>query len=41
MPSVAETDCKRIILTHMSEDMLGRLDRLDLEYVEDGQEIIL
>ena len=33
--------CKRIILTHMSDDMLGRLDSLELEYAIDGKEIIL
>ncbi len=36
-----ELDCKRIILTHMSDDVLGRLDSLELEYAEDGKEIIL
>ncbi len=36
-----ELDCKRIILTHMSDDMLRRLDSLELEYAEDGKEIIL
>jgi ribonuclease BN (tRNA processing enzyme) len=34
-------DCKRIILTHMSDDMLSRLENLELEYAEDGKEIIL
>ena len=37
----AELDCKRIILTHMSDDVLCRLDSLELEYAEDGKEIIL
>ena len=36
-----ELMCKRIILTHMRDDMLGRLDNLELEYAEDGKEIIL
>jgi ribonuclease BN (tRNA processing enzyme) len=36
-----ELDCKRIILTHMSDDMLRRLDSLELEYAIDGKEIIL
>ena len=34
-------DCKRIILTHMSDDMLSRLDSLELEYAIDGKEILL
>jgi len=37
----AELGCKRLILTHMSEDMLARLDNLELEYAEDGKEIVL
>jgi ribonuclease BN (tRNA processing enzyme) len=36
-----ELKCKRIILTHMSDDMLGRLEKLELEYAEDGKEVIL
>ena len=34
-------DCKRIIITHMNDDVLYRLDKLELEYAEDGKEIIL
>jgi ribonuclease BN (tRNA processing enzyme) len=34
-------DCKRIIITHMSDDMLGRLNSLELEYAEDGKEILV
>ncbi len=41
MGKKAELDCKRIILTHMSDDMLRRLESLELEYAEDGKEIIL
>jgi ribonuclease BN (tRNA processing enzyme) len=33
--------CKRIVLTHMSDDMLGRLANLELEYAEDGKLIRL
>ena len=33
----ARFDCRRVILTHMSEDMLGRLGEMDLEHAEDGQ----
>jgi ribonuclease BN (tRNA processing enzyme) len=36
-----ELNCKRIILTHMSDDMLQRSDDLELECAEDGKEIIL
>ncbi len=31
-----ELDCKRIVLTHRSEDMLGRAGEVDLECAEDG-----
>ena len=41
MEKKADLDCRRIILTHMSDDMLRRLDSLELEYAEDGKEIIL
>lgn len=41
MEKKAELDCKRIILTHMSNDVLRRLESLELEYAEDGKEIIL
>jgi ribonuclease BN (tRNA processing enzyme) len=41
MEKKAELDCKRIILTHMSDDMLRHLESLELEYAEDGKEIIL
>ena len=33
--------CSRIILTHMSEDMLGRLAESELESASDGQVIVL
>ena len=33
--------CKRIIVTHMSQDMLDRLNSLELEYAEDGKVIVL
>lgn len=33
--------CKRIIVTHMSEDMLSRLDRLEFDAAEDGMLISL
>lgn len=31
-----ELDCKRIVLTHCSEDMLGRAGEVELECAEDG-----
>jgi len=36
-----ELDCKRIVLTHMSGDMLNRRSEVDFECAEDGQEILL
>jgi len=33
--------CKRIVLTHMSSDMLARLPELEVEAAHDGLEIIL
>ena len=33
----AELDCRRLIVTHMSEDMLRRRDALDVETAEDGK----
>lgn len=34
-------NCKRIVVTHMSDDMLGRLDDLEFEYAEDGKEFLV
>jgi ribonuclease BN (tRNA processing enzyme) len=36
-----ELGCRRLLLTHMSDDMLGRIQDLDLEYAEDGKVILL
>lgn len=33
--------CRRIILTHMSRDMLGRVDEAEVERAEDGRIIVL
>jgi len=38
---MAEINCRRILLTHMNEDMLGRVDGLGVEYAEDGKVIEL
>jgi ribonuclease BN (tRNA processing enzyme) len=35
--NLPEIGAKRVVLTHMSEDMLGRLDGLDFETAEDGK----
>jgi ribonuclease BN (tRNA processing enzyme) len=37
----AELGCRRLVLTHMSEDMLQRLQHVDSEWAEDGKCIIL
>lgn len=37
----AELGCKRLIITHMGEDILNRLGEIELEVAEDGQEVIL
>jgi ribonuclease BN (tRNA processing enzyme) len=37
----AELGCKRLIITHMGEDILNRLEEIELEVAEDGMEVIL
>jgi ribonuclease BN (tRNA processing enzyme) len=37
----AELECERIVITHMSDDMLNRLASLEFEYAEDGTQIIV
>jgi len=37
----ARLDCRRVILTHMSQDMLARLGDVEIEAAEDGQIISL
>ena len=34
-------DCRRVVLTHMSADMLSRRDEADMECADDGQVIVL
>jgi ribonuclease BN (tRNA processing enzyme) len=34
-------DCRRLVLYHMSEDMLQRLQGFEVEWAEDGKRIIL
>lgn len=36
---LAEIGAKRVVLTHLSEDMLGRLSEVDLEVAEDGKTV--
>lgn len=36
-----ELECGRLMLTHMSADMLNRLPEIDLEWAEDGKRIEL
>jgi ribonuclease BN (tRNA processing enzyme) len=36
-----ELDCERLIVTHMSEDMLSRLDDVEVEAAEDGAVVAL
>lgn len=38
---LSELDCRRVILTHMSRDMLDRLSRIEVEAATEGQEISL
>jgi ribonuclease BN (tRNA processing enzyme) len=33
----AQLNCRRLIITHMSDDMLCRLPELEVEYAEDGK----
>jgi ribonuclease BN (tRNA processing enzyme) len=37
----AELDCRRLVVTHMSQDMLARLRELDVEAAADGTVITL
>jgi ribonuclease BN (tRNA processing enzyme) len=38
---LSELDCRRVVLTHMSSDMLARLPELELQAAYDGFEIAL
>jgi ribonuclease BN (tRNA processing enzyme) len=37
----ARLGCRRLLLTHLSADVLARLQRLEIEAAEDGQRIVL
>jgi ribonuclease BN (tRNA processing enzyme) len=41
MENRSRMTCKRIILTHMSDDMLSRLHEIELETAEDGMTVML
>jgi ribonuclease BN (tRNA processing enzyme) len=34
-------DCRRLVLYHMSEEMLQKLPGLEVEWAEDGQSILV
>jgi ribonuclease BN (tRNA processing enzyme) len=38
---IADLECRRVILTHMSQDMLDRADEIDVEMARDGQTVVL
>ena len=37
----ARLECRRLVVTHMGEDMLARIDGLAIEAAEDGKELVL
>ena len=37
----AELDCDRLVVTHMSTDMLRHLSEIDAEFAEDGERLAL
>lgn len=41
MDHQAELGCQRLILTHMNNDILSRLQTIDMEHAEDGKRIVL
>lgn len=41
MAHKAELVCKRLIITHLGEDLLNRRDEIELDIAEDGMELIL
>lgn len=36
-----ELACRRLMITHMSDDMLGRLDGLEIDTAEDGKRVFI
>ena len=41
MESRSRMTCRRIIVTHMNEDMLSRVGEIELEAAEDGKAVVL
>jgi hypothetical protein len=41
MENRARLTCKRIVLTHMSEDVLSRTSEVELPMAEDGLTVVL
>lgn len=41
MAHKAELGCKRLIITHLGDDLLSHRDEIELEVAEDGREVIL
>lgn len=41
MEHVSQLTCKRLILTHLSEDMLSRVSEIEHETTEDGKTVVL
>ncbi|MGB5683730.1 MAG: hypothetical protein WBM47_17915, partial [Polyangiales bacterium] len=41
MANRSRMTCKRIIVTHMNEDMLSRVGEIELEAAEDGKAVVL
>jgi len=37
----ARLGCRRLILTHMSRDMLQRLQQVEVDWAEDGKVVVL
>jgi len=37
----AALGCRRLVITHMNADLLARLPEIEIEYAEDGKQIIL
>lgn len=41
MEKRSRLECRRLILTHMSDDMLQRLQGLDVDWAEDGKRVVV
>lgn len=36
-----ELNCKRLMMTHMSDDLLNRIPNLEVEWAEDGKQVVV